>query len=83
MNLLAILSNIGLPDVLDILFISMVSYQLYIWFWGTKAFKALIGIVLLSGIFIVAKAGGLFLTTWVFQILWQVFVILWIETWFC
>ena len=76
MNLLAILSNIGLPDVLDILFISMVSYQFYIWFWGTKAFKALIGIVLLSGIFIVAKAWGLFLTTWVFQILWQVFVIL-------
>ncbi len=74
--MLAILSNIGLPDVLDILFITMVAYQLYIWFWGTKAFKALIGIVLLSGIFIVAKAWGLFLTTLVFQILWQVFVIL-------
>ncbi|MBT4874913.1 MAG: diadenylate cyclase [Desulfobacula sp.] len=76
MNLFALLSNIGVPDILDILFISMVSYQLYIWFWGTKAFKALIGIVLLSGIFIVAKYWGLFLTTWVFQILWQVFVIL-------
>jgi len=76
MNLLAILSNIGLPDILDILFISIVSYQLYVWFWGTKAFKALIGIVLLSGIFMVAKSWGLFLTTWVFQILWQVFVIL-------
>ncbi|MBC2705355.1 diadenylate cyclase [Desulfobacula sp.] len=76
MNLFAILSNIGLPDILDILFISIVSYQLYIWFWGTKAFKALIGIILLSGVFIVAKSWGLFLTTWVFQILWQVFVIL-------
>ena len=76
MNLFAILSNIGLPDILDILFISIVSYQFYIWFWGTKAFKALIGIILLSGIFIVAKSWGLFLTTWVFQILWQVFVIL-------
>ncbi len=76
MHLLAILSNIGIPDILDILFISIVSYQLYIWFWGTKAFKALIGIVLLSGIFMVAKSWGLFLTTWVFQILWQVFVIL-------
>ena len=76
MNLFAILSNIGLPDVIDILFISMVAYQLYILFWGTKAFKALIGIVLLSGIFIVAKSWGLFLTTWVLQILWQVFVIL-------
>lgn len=76
MHLLAILSNIGLPDILDILFISFVSYQLYVWFWGTKAFKALIGIVLLSGIFMLAKSWGLFLTTWVFQILWQVFVIL-------
>ncbi len=76
MNLFAILSNIGLPDILDILFISIISYQFYIWFWGTKAFKALIGIVLLSGVFILAKSWGLFLTTWVFQILWQVFVIL-------
>ena len=76
MNLLAILSNIRLPDLLDILFISIVSYQFYHWFRGTKAFKALIGIILLSGIFIVAKFWGLFLTTWVFQILWQVFVIL-------
>lgn len=76
MNLFAILSNIGLPDVLDILFISIVAYQLYVWFWGTKAFKALIGIIALSGIFIVAKSWGLFLTTMVFQILWQVFVIL-------
>lgn len=76
MNLLAILSNIGFPDMLDILLISIVSYQLFIWFWGTKAFKALVGIVILSGVFILAKSWGLFLTTWVFQILWQVFVIL-------
>lgn len=76
MNLSAILSNIRLPDILDILFITIISYQFYIWFWGTKAFKALIGIVILSGVFIVAKSWGLFLTTWVFQILWQVFVIL-------
>jgi len=76
MNLFAILLNIRFPDILDILFISIVSYQFYVWFWGTKAFKALIGIVLLSGVFIVAKSWGLFLTTWVFQILWQVFVIL-------
>ncbi len=76
MNMFVILSNIGFSDILDIAFISIISYQLYIWFWGTKAFKALICIVVLSGIFIVAKSWGLFLTTWVFQILWQVFVIL-------
>lgn len=76
MNLIAIISNIGLPDVLDILFISVISYQLYIWFRGSKAFKALVGIIALSGVFLFAQACGLFLTTWVFQILWQVFVIL-------
>lgn len=76
MNLLSILSNIRLPDIFDILFISIVAYQLYVWFWGTKAFKALIGIVVLSGIFVLAKSWGLFLTTWVLQVLWQVFVIL-------
>lgn len=76
MNLLAILSNIRFPDIIDILLISVVAYQLYNWFSGTKAFKALIGIVLLSGVFIMANSWGLFLTSWVFQILWQVFVIL-------
>lgn len=76
MNVLAILSNIGMADLLDILFISVVAYQFYAWFWGTQAFKALLGIIVLSGIYIVASAWGLFLTTWVFQIMWQVFVIL-------
>ncbi len=76
MNILAILSNIGMADLLDILFISIVAYQFYAWFWGTQAFKALLGIIVLSGIYIVASAWGLFLTTWVFQIMWQVFVIL-------
>ncbi len=76
MNLFAILTNIGVPDILDICFITFVAYYLYKGFSGTKAFKALIGIVLLSGIYLLAETWGLFLTTWVFQILWQVFVIL-------
>lgn len=62
--------------MLDILFITIIAYQFYVWFWGTQAFKAIVGIVALSGVFIIANAWGLFLTTWVFQILWQVFVIL-------
>lgn len=74
--MLAILTQIGISDVLDIFFISFVAYHLYVWFSGTKAFKALVGIVVLSGVYLVADTWGLFLTTWVFQILWQVFVIL-------
>ncbi len=76
MNIIAIISHIRPQDVLDILFITVVVYHLYIWFRSTKAFKALIGLLALGVIFTIAQAWGLFLTTWMFQILWQVLIIL-------
>ncbi len=63
-------------DLVDILFLSFVAYQLYIWFRGTRALRVLIGLVVLGGVYSVAKLWGLFLTTWVFRILGQVLVIL-------
>jgi uncharacterized protein (TIGR00159 family) len=63
-------------DVIDILFLAIVAYQLYVWFRGTRALRVLIGLVVLGGVYSLAKLWGLFLTTWVFQILWQVLVIL-------
>ena len=76
MQFFAIIANLRVQDVLDILFLTAVSYHLYIWFWGTKAFKALVGLLALGIIFTMARFWGLFLTTWVFQILWQVLVVL-------
>ena len=76
MQVFAIIANLRFQDVLDILFLTAVSYHLYLWFWGTKAFKALVGLLALGIIFTVARFWGLFLTTWVFQILWQVLVVL-------
>ncbi len=61
---------------MDVLFLTVVAYHLYIWFRGTKAFKALIGLLVLGSIYTLARFWGLFLTTWVFQILWQVLIIL-------
>ncbi len=52
------------------------AYQLYIWFKGTRALRVLIGLVVLGGIYSIARLWGLFLTTWVFQIFWQVLLIL-------
>jgi diadenylate cyclase len=63
-------------DLVDILFLTLVAYQLYQWFRETRALRVLIGLVVLGGIYSVAKTWGLFLTTWVFQILWQVLLIL-------
>ena len=76
MNIFAIVRHIRPQDVLDILFITIVVYHLYIWFRSTKAFKALIGLFALGVIFTAAQTWGLFLTTWMFQILWQVLIIL-------
>ena len=75
MNLFSILKNLRIQDVLDILFLTIMAYYLYLWFRGTKAFKALIGLLALGIAFTVARTWGLFLTTWVFQILWQVLVL--------
>ena len=76
MNIFSIMTNLRLQDILDILFLTVVAYYFYIWFWGTKAFKALVGLLALGIIYTISRFFGLFLTTWVFQIFWQVLVIL-------
>lgn len=76
MNLDAVLSNFRVQDLLDILFLTVLAYYLFLWFRGTKAFNALVGLLVLGAVFTVAQTWGLFLTTWVFQIFWQVLVIL-------
>jgi uncharacterized protein (TIGR00159 family) len=70
------LANVRFQDGVDILFLTVVAYHLYLWFRGTKAFKALLGLFILGVIFTLSRALGLFLTTWVFQVFWQVLVIL-------
>lgn len=63
-------------DIVDILFLSVVVYHLYVWFRESRALRVIIGLVALGGIYSIAKLWNLFLTTWVFQILWQVLLIL-------
>jgi uncharacterized protein (TIGR00159 family) len=63
-------------DIVDILFLTIVAYQLYVWFRESRALRVIIGLVALGGIYSIAKFWDLFLTTWVFQILWQVLLIL-------
>jgi diadenylate cyclase len=76
MNPFGIIAHLRYQDVLDILLLTVLTYHLYLWFSGTKALKALVGLLVLGVIYTVARSWGLFLTTWVFQIFWQVLVIL-------
>jgi len=75
-HLVSIITNLRIQDILDILFLTVIVYYLYLWFWGTRAFKALVGLLVLGIVFTLARFWGLFLTTWVFQILWQVLIVL-------
>lgn len=65
-----------LKDFIDIIILTFFSYHLYVWLYQTKALKALVGLLGLGIVYSVAQFWGLFLTTWVFQILWQVLIIL-------
>ncbi|MBW2615804.1 MAG: diadenylate cyclase [Deltaproteobacteria bacterium] len=76
MSLLDFIPSPTWRDVIDILFLTIVAYQLYVWFRGTRALRVLIGLVVLGGVYSLARLWGLFLTTWVFQIFWQVLLIL-------
>ena len=76
MHFFSIIGDLRFQDVLDVLFLTVVAYHLFMWFRGTKAFKALIGLLVLGSVYTMANFWGLFLTTWVFQILWQVLIIL-------
>jgi uncharacterized protein (TIGR00159 family) len=76
MDFLSLVTTLRIRDIADILLLGMLVYHLYLWFRGTKAFKALVGLVAMGLVFTIARTWGLFLTTWVFQILWQVLVIL-------
>jgi hypothetical protein len=68
MNLLAIISHFRFKDVIDILIRTVFAYHLFLWFQGTKAFKALVGLMAPGIVYTAAHLWGLFLTTWMFQI---------------
>ena len=76
MHLLELIPTPTWRDIVDILFLTLVTYQLYVWFRESRALRVIIGLVALGGIYSIAKFWDLFLTTWVFQILWQVLLIL-------
>lgn len=63
-------------DIIDILIMSFIVYQLYSWFKHSKALQVVIGLGFLGILYIVTKNLGLFMTSWVLQQLGTVLFIL-------
>lgn len=76
MQFLTTIANFRLQDIVDISLLTILAYHLFLWFRGTNAVKALIGLLGLVVVYVLGRAWGLFLTTLVFQVLFQVAVIL-------
>lgn len=64
-----------LQDILDILILSILIFQLYSWFRKTRAMRVLAGLGTISIIYFVAKLVGLPMTGWVLQQLGTVVII--------
>jgi diadenylate cyclase len=76
LRILEFLAYLRWQDILDILLLSILAYWLYVWFQRTRGLKVLLGLAAIGGVFAGAKVLGLFLTSSLFQILWQIALIL-------
>ncbi len=61
------LGSIGIPDLLDILFMTVIIYSILVWFKRTRAGFAAIGLFMVGAAYLVARQLGMSLTTTVFQ----------------
>lgn len=65
-----VLLNLRWYHVLDVLIMTFILYQGYVWFRGTRAMRVFLGIAFLGFLFLVAQNMGLFLTSWLLGGIW-------------
>jgi uncharacterized protein (TIGR00159 family) len=68
--------EIGVADLADIAVVALLLYATLAWLHRTRATFAVLGLVILGGIYVAAREVGLQLTAWLFQGFFAVFVIL-------
>lgn len=64
-----------LQDLLDILIMSILIYQLYSWFRKSRAIQILAGLGTITAIYFVTRQTGLLMTSWVLQQLGTVVIV--------
>src|SRR5688572_229367 len=69
-------SNIGIPDIIDILFVAVLLYTATAFLKQTRAAFIIRGIFILAAIYILARYLDLQLTAWIFQGFFAIFLII-------
>lgn len=67
---------IRIQDIADILIMTVLLYQLYSWFRGTRAIQVLLGLGVVTLIYFATRFFDLYMTSWVLQELGTVLIIL-------
>lgn len=68
--------QIGLTDIIDIAFVTVLLYTAIVWFRKTRATLVFVGIIILGAIYIFARQLDLQLTTWILQGFFAIFLII-------
>ncbi len=68
--------TIRIQDIADILIMTVILYQMYSWFRGTRAIQVLIGLGVVTLIYFATRFLDLYMTSWVLQELGTVLIIL-------
>jgi uncharacterized protein (TIGR00159 family) len=63
-------------DVIDVLFVTTLVYLGLVWLRRTRAFLVAVGLVILGGVYLLARALDLRLTSWVFQGFFALFIVI-------
>ncbi|MDX6769135.1 MAG: DNA integrity scanning protein DisA nucleotide-binding domain protein [Elusimicrobiota bacterium] len=70
-----ILKPVGVADVLDVLLVGTLIYALLLWFKRTKAAFVALGLLLLAVVYTVAFLSGMYMTVFLFQGFFAVFIV--------
>jgi uncharacterized protein (TIGR00159 family) len=71
-----VIPTIRIQDIADILIMTFLLYQLYSWFRGTRAMQVLLGLGVVTLIYVATRFFDLYMTSWVLQELGTVIIIL-------
>lgn len=74
-NILNPFTSISLAEIVDIIFVAILLYAAIVWTQRTRAVFVVRGIVILGGIYLIARYLDLQMTAWVFQGFFAVLVI--------
>jgi uncharacterized protein (TIGR00159 family) len=64
-----------LQSIIDILLVSFLLYQLYLWVRESRALRALAGLAVIGVLSLVARWTGMVMTGWLFQSLWSIILL--------